>query len=41
MTLVEERVRADLVRMAKEKELEAWEPFKVFSPMKMGTQFKD
>ena len=37
MPEAEERAHAGLVRMAKEGELELWEQFKVFSPVKMGT----
>ena len=38
---VEELVRADLARMAKERGVEAWEQFKGPPPMEMGTQPKD
>ena len=38
LTGVEERVHAGLVRKAKEEESDAWRRFKVFPPLKMGTQ---
>ena len=36
-----ERMHADLVRKAKERKLDEWEQFKVFSPVRMGAQAKD
>ena len=34
-------MRADLVRDAKERDLDKWKQFKVFSPAKLGSQSKD
>ena len=41
LTGVEERVHADLLRMAKEPELDSWRQFEVFSPAPMGAQTED
>ena len=37
----EERAQTDLVTKAKERELDAWERLKVYSPVHVGTQAKD
>ena len=41
MTEGEEQAHADRVLKAKESELDAWEQFKVYSPVTSGTQTKD
>ena len=40
-TEAEGRVRADLARKARRRELEKWEPFKAFSLVRMGARSKE
>ena len=37
----EERLRADLVRKAKERGLDPWKQFKVFPPVEIGSRSRD
>ena len=41
LTESEDDVHQDLAQKAKVRELEEWDPFKVFAPAKLGTQSKD
>ena len=41
LTEVEERVRAELARKAKGRELEAWGQVKISSPVESGTQSEE